>query len=123
MEGPAVLNGPDNAGGKLRYDLIPATALRGVASVLTLGAAKHGDPGGRPNWERGLSFQSHYGAILRHLNAWQSGEDFDAEGFHHLAGAAANCMILLDMAVRHAGTEHDDRPDPIPDRCPIDPTS
>lgn len=114
------MNGKNNEGDKLRYDLIPTIALKGVAAVLTLGAKKHGDEGGEPNWIRGLSFASHYGAALRHMNAWYAGEEHDEEGFHHLAGAAANLMILHDMAVRHAGTDFDDRPPPIPPRCPID---
>lgn len=107
------MNGKDNSGPKLRFDLIPTIALRGMAQVFTIGAKKHGDRGGKPNWIDGLSFASHYGAALRHMNAWWSGEEFDEEGFHHLDAATANLAILRDMAARHTGTEHDDRPPPV----------
>lgn len=114
------MNGPKNEGEKLRYDLVPPIALRGVAAVLTLGDAKHPSTDGLPNWIGGLSFMSHYGAMMRHAEAWRAGEECDAEGFHHLAAVAANAMILHDMAVRHMGSDFDDRPPPVPQSCPVD---
>jgi hypothetical protein len=93
-----------------------------VATVLTLGAKKHGDKGSRPNWVDGLSFASHYGAAQRHMNAYWQGETHDEEGFHHLAAAAANILILMDLDLRHNGTPFDDRPEPIPESCPIPPS-
>lgn len=112
------MNGADNSGDKLRYDLIPTAPLRGAAHVLTIGHKKYGE-GNEPNWIKGKSFASHYGALLRHLNAYWSGETHDDEGFHHLSAVIANAMILMDMDLRHAGTEFDDRPPPPPPRCPI----
>ena len=114
------MNGPKNDGEKLRYDLIPSAPLRGVAAALTYGAAKHKDEGGKPNWLNGLSFASHYGAMQRHANAYWSGETHDPEsGIHHLAAVAANAMVLMDLDLRFADTEFDDRHPPIPERCPI----
>ena len=109
------MNGPDNNGDKPRYELVPVAPLRGVASVLTLGDKKHPDS----DWSEGRSFALHYGAAQRHMNAYWSGETHDAEGFHHLAAAAANIMILMDMDLRHSGSDHDDRPDPPPLNCPV----
>lgn len=91
--------------GKLRMDLIPVKPLRGVAGVLTAGAAKYGDR----NWENGLAYSRIYAAALRHLTAWWDGEDNDPEdGLSHLDHAAANVIFLSEFVNKRAGT--DDRP-------------
>jgi hypothetical protein len=110
------MNGPDNNGDKLRFDLIPSTSLKAVAAVITTNQKKYP---GVPQWVEGVSFESYYGAILRHLNDWHLGEDHDPDGFHHLAGAAASILILLDMAIRHKDSAFDDRPPSIPTACPV----
>lgn len=113
------MNGPENEGGKLLYDRVPVVPHRAVVARLTIGEKKYPGKNGQPNWIDGLSFASHYGALQRHANAWWGGERFDEEGLHHLSGVIANGYILMDMDLRHSGTQFDDRPPPIPESCPI----
>ncbi len=61
--------------GKLRMDLIPPEAIKGLAKVLTYGADKYGEK----NWLNGLSYSRVYAAIQRHLWAFWEGEDNDDE--------------------------------------------
>jgi len=79
---------------KLRMDLIPVSTLNGLAEVLTYGAQKYGTN----NWQGLSDFNNRfYGALLRHLIAWRSGEEIDTEsGLHHLKHALANICFLLD---------------------------
>lgn len=82
---------------KPRTDLLPSDALLAVASVLGDGAAEHGARA----WERGRSFSTDYGPLLRHLFAWWRGEDLDPKSGHpHLAHAAARVLILLALHLR-----------------------
>lgn len=83
--------------GKLRFDLIPPEALAQVAAVLTHGAKKYG----ANNWRRVKSKRSRYtAALMRHLEAWRSGEIQDPEsGLHHLAHVLTNGFFLLTMEV------------------------
>lgn len=112
------MNGPNNEGDKLRLDLLPPVALASMAAALTFGAKNREDR----NWESGLSFGSHYGALQRHANKYWSGERYDEEmGVHHLGAMLANGAVLLDLDMRYAGSEYDDRPTPIPTSCPIHP--
>ena len=77
--------------GKLRYDLIPASAEKGLAEVLTYGADKYG-----PNNWQGIESHRYYSALRRHLSAWRMGESHDSEsGLHHLKHALANVVFLL----------------------------
>ena len=103
-------------GEKLRLELIPPELLAATARGLGYGARKYS----AGNWASGDGFEWSrlYGALLRHLNAFWSGEDIDAEsGNHHLDHAA--CMLAFLVAhvqrqrgrddreaigVRHAGT-------------------
>lgn len=113
------MNGPDNSGEKLRLDILPPHALASMAAALTFGGE------GRParGWESGRAFGTHYGAMQRHANKYWSGERFDEEmGVHHLGCVMANAAILLDLDLRYEGTEHDDRPAPIPTQCPVRPS-
>jgi len=65
--------------------------MLGTAEVLMLGANKYGDR----NWELGIDYSRVYGAILRHLFAWFSGEDCDKEtSKNHLHHASCELMFL-----------------------------
>jgi len=80
---------------KLRYDLVLPQMEESIAAVLTYGANKYTDQGYRdvPN-----NVERYYAALRRHINAWRRGENNDAEsGLHHLAHAATNCLILMDV--------------------------
>lgn len=89
---------------KLRYDLVPATALEEIVKVYNYGANKYGER----NWEKGISWNRIFAPIMRHLWAWFAGEDNDKEsGLSHLAHAAWGCLALLSYRKTHV--EFDDR--------------
>lgn len=84
----------DNAN-KLRLDLLPVAALCDVAAVMTYGATKYAER----NWEQGAKPSGEYIACaLRHILAYQGGEDIDPESRRpHLAHAATNLLFLLEL--------------------------
>jgi hypothetical protein len=89
--------------GKLRFDLIPPEWPRELARVLSFGAAKYEDHG----WEKGMEWSRMVASLQRHLNAWLSGEDFDAElGTHHLSQVAWNALALMTYQMRGIGTNN-----------------
>ncbi len=93
-------------GGKPRTDLLDTYALLEVAKVLEFGARKYAPW----NWAKGIEFSRLQGATLRHLLAFQGGEDIDPEsGLPHLAHAMCCLMFLLSMTQRHPELD---------DRCP-----
>lgn len=90
---------------KIRMELIPPELLTGVATILTFGAQKYEDR----NWERGMNWSRVYGALLRHLTAWWSGENTDPEtGKSHLWHVG--CCIAFLIAYEQRGVGNDDRP-------------
>ena len=91
--------------GKLRYELIPPDALAALAYVYTIGAKKYDDW----NWRKGMSWSRVYGALMRHLIAWQQGETYDRDdGQEHLAAVAWCAFTLMEYERLEVGT--DDRP-------------
>lgn len=81
---------------KPRMDLLPPLALKAMARVLTLGAAKYGDTNWRqiPREERSRLVAS----LLRHVTAAMAGEDLDPEsGESHWAHAASNAAFLCEL--------------------------
>lgn len=94
----------DRLDGKPPLELVHPDFVTAVARVAAYGAAKYG----RWNWLRGKELSRDYGAALRHLMAWASGEDLDPEsGLPHLAHAAACVMIVYVTQTRGLG--RDDR--------------
>jgi hypothetical protein len=92
-------------------DLIPASLLRAVATVLTFGAKKYC----YRNWEKGIAYGRVFGALMRHAWAWWGGEVTDPEsGKSHLWHAACCLTFLIEYERRvAAGTlpvSLDDRP-------------
>lgn len=96
--------------GKVRYELLPPTALEELARAYTYGAAKYEDH----NWRKGTKWSRFLGALLRHVWAWARGESFDPEsGHHHLAHAAFSCLTLIEYEAHGIGEDdrvsaHDD---------------
>ncbi len=89
---------------KARYDLIPPEMMASIADVLTYGAQKYGDR----NWEGGFTYSRLFGAMMRHIWAWWSGEDKDKEsGLSHLDHALACIAFLVTHERRKIG--EDDR--------------
>jgi len=94
---------------KTPLQLLPTVFMAATAWVLKLGANKYGPW----NWRKTkVESQTYVGAIRRHLDAWQDGEDLDPEsGQSHLAHVAASVAILLDAEAN--GTLADNRPPKI----------
>ena len=61
------------------------------------------------NWERGMNWSVPYDCMVRHVEAWFSGEDLDPDtGLPHLSAAAANLAMLIEYELTKNGK--DDRP-------------
>ena len=90
--------------GKLPISLLSSTALKQVAEILQYGARKYD----AHNWRKGLAWSRVIDAALRHLLAFNEGEDLDKESkLSHVAHAACNLMFLLEYIETHP--ELDDR--------------
>jgi hypothetical protein len=84
--------------GKPQLSLLPASALNEIALVLAYGAEKYG----RDNWRNGMDWTRLIDASLRHLHAFNNGEDLDPEsGISHVAHAACSLMFLLEYLEAH----------------------
>lgn len=80
-------------GGKLRMELIPASAYIGLGRVLTHGAEKYG-----PNTWQDVEYERYVGALIRHLVAFledPTGVDADS-GLTHTEHLLANAVFLND---------------------------
>lgn len=89
--------------GKVRMELIPALAERELAKVYTMGAVKYDDW----NWDNGgFDWSRIIGALRRHLNSFEVGEDYDDESklltMTHVAWCA---MTLLQYQLTGHGTD------------------
>lgn len=88
--GPA--GGTKHDNGKPDLSLLPSVFVKEVARALMYGENKYG----RYNFEKGFDTHRLLGACLRHVYAWNEGEDTDPEsGISHLAHAAASIGMLL----------------------------
>lgn len=98
-------------GSKLaRFDLIPPGPLRELAEHYGKGALKYEQVNGLDNWRNGYEWSLSFAALMRHLNAFWSGEDIDEEtGSKHLAAAAWHCMTLMEFMERPDLARFDDR--------------
>jgi Domain of unknown function (DUF5664) len=91
--------------GKLAMDLIPPELLTAVASILQYGAQKY-EP---RNWEKGMSWGRVFAALMRHMWAWWSGQNYDPETRRSHLWHAACCIAFL-IAYEQRGVGTDDRP-------------
>lgn len=90
--------------GKPDLSLIPIATLEDEARVWMYGEAKYA----RNNWQKGMKWSIPFACALRHLAAWQAGEENDPEsGLPHLAHALCNLRMLTLYA--HTYPEGDDR--------------
>jgi len=98
------LTGLKNDQGKCRVELLPTAPLLMIGDVLTFGAKKYADH----NWRGGFDYSRLIGANLRHLLAFNDGEDYDPEsGLSHMAHAGCCTLFLLEQIAK--GTGNDDR--------------
>jgi hypothetical protein len=104
---------PKTAMGAKKPDLsvVPAVSLLHLATAMMNGSEKYGPYNYR---DQPVSARTYIAAALRHLLAYQDGEDFSADTVetgapvHHLAHVMACCAILLDTT--HCDTLNDNRP-------------
>ncbi len=91
--------------GKADFSLIPLCTSEDEARVWEYGRRKYA----AWNWAKGMAWSIPLACLLRHLAAWQRGEENDAEsGLPHLAHAMCNLrMLVLYSKTFTAG---DDRP-------------
>jgi len=80
-------------GGKADLAILPGPSLEATAEVLMFGEEKYS----RHNWRApDFDFDRYVAAALRHIFAWNEGEDTDPEtGLSHLAHASGCLMFLL----------------------------
>ena len=92
-------------GGKPDFSLLPLCTLEDEVRVWMYGRAKYA----AWNWAKGMPWSVPLACLLRHLAAWQRGEENDLEtGLPHLAHAMCNLrMLTLYAKTYQAG---DDRP-------------
>lgn len=91
--------------GKKRFDLVHPWAHEQMVNVLTIGSEKYEER----NWERGMSWTTVIASLKRHLNAIESGEDYDPETKElHAAHLACNAHFLT--AYYKIYPQGDDRP-------------
>jgi hypothetical protein len=89
---------------KLPVNLLSTEALNQTAAVLKFGADKYH----AHNWRDGFVWSRPLAAAMRHIMAFNDGEDKDPEsGLSHLAHAACCIMFLLEFEKTHP--ELDDR--------------
>ena len=90
--------------GKLPLHLLSTEAMNQTAAVLAFGADKYAEH----NWRKGFVWSRPLAAAMRHITAFNAGEDKDPEsGLSHLAHAACCIMFLLEFEKTHK--ELDDR--------------
>lgn len=81
---------------KPMMNLLDREALEGLAKVLTFGAKKYS----AENWRKGLEYSRTTAALMRHLLAFNSGEDLDPEsGLPHIDHLGC-CWMFLSNATK-----------------------
>lgn len=93
---------------KSPLNLVPPVAIAHTAEAFRDGAAKYGPY----NWrDENVSASIYVAAALRHITAWNDGEEFaEDSGTHHLGHAMACLAIILDA--QSVDKLVDDRPTP-----------
>lgn len=90
--------------GKIPLELLSATWIEGVGSVLAFGATKYA----AHNWRKGISQSRLVGAGLRHTFRYLAGEDLDPEtGLSHLLHAS--CCFMFAFELKQTHPQLDDR--------------
>lgn len=88
------MSGEKHDVGKPGMHLLDRHALEEIARVLDFGAKKYA----AHNWREGIAYSRLVAAALRHLHAFNDGEDADPEsGLSHLAHLGCCVMFLLNM--------------------------
>lgn len=104
-----------SAVGALKYDdekvdlsILPRAGLDAAARAFMYGAKKYA----RDNYKQGMKFSRLVSALMRHVTAWNEGEDRDSEsGLSHVDHTLACAMMLAYYLANERGT--DDRFKPL----------
>jgi hypothetical protein len=84
--------------------LLSSTALLKTAEVMSFGKRKYA----AHNWRKGINYSRLIAAAMRHIVAYNNGEDKDPEsGLSHLAHAS--CCIQFLIEFENTRTDLDDR--------------
>jgi hypothetical protein len=84
--------------GKIPLDMVPESIIEAIAKVLQKGAEKYE----KNNWRRGMSWETVYGCLQRHLFKYHSPHhsDIDEEtGLPHIFLAACNIAFLIEYRI------------------------
>ena len=77
---------------KTRYDLIPARGIEEVSKTLTDKLEKY-----KINqWKYGLKWSEVLSSLKKHLNEFESGNDYDENGNLNIANVAMNALLICD---------------------------
>lgn len=93
---PTGIGGRKDDQEKPDLSLLPRALLEEAARAYMHGEKKYG----RYNYLKGFTTSRLIAATMRHLAAYNDGEELDADGFHHLGGALASIGMLLDLRVK-----------------------
>ena len=97
--------------GKLPLHLLSTEAMNQTAAVLAFGAQKYAEH----NWRKGFVWSRPLSAAMRHITAFNDGEDRDPEsGLSHLAHAACCIMFLLEFEKTNKHLDDRYKPDVPP---------
>jgi hypothetical protein len=99
--------------GKPDWSLLPMWTLEDELRVWMYGREKYA----AWNWAKGMPWSVPFACLMRHMAAWQAGEECDKEsGLPHLAHAMCNLRMLTLYAQNYR--EGDDRPPACAQRMP-----
>lgn len=102
--------------GKAPLGLIPYESLQGTAQVLAFGAKKYA----AHNWRGGFEWSRLIDAAMRHLHAFNAGEDLDLESGLSHADHAACCIAFLQAHIKSGlGTDNRYKPPAVPVVVPV----
>jgi hypothetical protein len=89
---------------KIDLSLTPKAAIEAMCQAFMHGLRKYG----RDNYKGGMESHRYIAAAMRHILAWQNGEELDPEsGYPHLGHALASIAMLLEC--QRLGTLKDTR--------------
>lgn len=97
--------------GKLEYDMLPDSVIRGVVDIMMYGAYTKGY--GKDNWKNCTDTSRYYNALRRHVEAWREGQSLDEEsGKPHLYHMLCNAVFLAYLEEekrKHESSQHQSR--------------
>lgn len=98
------MSGTKHDNGKADLSIVPLVGLEAESRALMFGEKKYG----RYNYTQGFEASRLVAACLRHVLAWQDGQNTDPEsGLHHLGHARA-CLSMI-LHCEQLGTLTDNR--------------